>query len=154
MRAGISLGSNLGDRAAHLSAAVESLRQLSTSPATTLVSSFHETRPVDCPPNSPPFLNAAAEIDWTQPPRRLLEHLQKLEAAHGRPAARSTNAPRPLDLDLLYCGDHVIDEPNLILPHPRLTQRSFVLAPLAEICPEFEIPGTSRSVQNLLATLS
>ncbi len=144
MRAGIALGSNLGDRNAILKAAIGHLRELHED-GEFLVSSFHETDPVDCPPDSPLFLNAVTELETTLPPLELLQRLQALELAAGRPRVHGVNQPRTLDLDLLYCDEITLLLPELVLPHPRMTERVFVLAPLAEICPDLRLPGWNYS---------
>lgn len=152
MRAGIALGSNLGDRHAALAAAIDAIREFATPPV--LVSGFHETDPVDCPPGSPQFLNAAMEIGFQGEPLELLDRLQAIERAAGRPDHRPKNAPRAIDLDVLYCDDRILDHPRLILPHPLMTTRAFVLAPLAEIAPDRVLPGQSKTVASLLVALS
>ena len=159
--AGIALGSNLGDRAAELGAGVAFLRSLAVD-GRARVSSTLETAPVDCPPGSPPFLNAVAEIridTEALPPRTLLEKLKAFEASRGRTAARDragsheVNAPRPLDLDILYYACLAIDEPGLTIPHPRAHLRSFVLEPLAELRPDLILPGQTLTVRELLMRL-
>ncbi len=152
MRAGISLGSNLGDRTAHLDAAVREVTALSTSPETSRVSSYHETAPVDCPPDSDRFLNATMEIEWSGSPLDLLHSLQAIETAHGRPKIRATNSPRPLDLDLLYLGEIRLDSPELTLPHPRMLDREFVLRPLAELQPDVILRFGDTTLQQILLT--
>ncbi len=139
MRVGIALGSNLGDRVAHLQAAVTAIRKFAEPPV--LISRVYETEPVDCPPDSPAFLNAAIEIGYSGDLRQLLTRLQGLEQASGRPILRSRNAPRALDLDILYADDLILDWPDLQLPHPRLMSRVFVLTPLADIVPNRKLPG-------------
>lgn len=127
----IGLGSNLGDRAAHLSGA---LRDLAVAGIRVLqCSSFHETAPVGGPENQGPYLNAVAEVDTTLSPAELLDRLHVIEARHGR-VRRERWGARTLDLDLLLYRTRTIDEPGLIVPHPRMWQRSFVMSPLAEIC--------------------
>jgi 2-amino-4-hydroxy-6-hydroxymethyldihydropteridine diphosphokinase len=150
--AGIALGSNLGDRAAELDAGIAFLRLLSVDDKVR-ESSRLETRPVDCPAGSPLFLNAVAEIRVDTgrfSPRRLMEKLQAFERERGRPAERETNAPRPLDLDILYFGDVRISEPDLVIPHPRALQRRFVLQPLAHLRPDLILPGQKKSMAELL----
>lgn len=146
-RAVVALGSNLGDRAAHLARAVQGLHAL---PRTRVlaVSRVLETEPEGCPPGSGPFLNAAALLETGLPPRALLEALAALEAAaeRERPAR---NAPRTLDLDLLLHGDAVLDEPGLQLPHPRLHLRAFVLEPAAEVAPGLRHPRLRRTLAEL-----
>lgn len=134
-RIGISLGSNLGDRLANLQTAVERLAPVRCS-GHLLRSPVFETEPVDCPPGSGSFLNAVIEIESHLPPLDLLAFTQSIERELGRPDARARNAPRTIDLDLLYCDDLVLDEPELVLPHPRIFQRAFVVLPLAAIRPD------------------
>lgn len=152
MRAGIALGSNLGDRHAAIAGAIDAIRSFAAPPV--LVSGFHETEPVDCPPGSPPFVNAAMEIGFSGDPLDLLDRLQGVERAAGRPDHRPKNAPRAVDLDVLYCDDLVLNHPRLILPHPLMITRAFVLAPLAEIAPERLLPGQSQTVAELLDALA
>ncbi len=139
-RVGISLGSNLGDRLAHLRAAVARLQEVRSS-AHLLLSPVFETDPVDCPPGSGAFYNAAVEIETRLPPLELLAATQAIERALGRPGVRETNAPRTVDLDLLYYDELEFAAPGLVLPHPRLFQRAFVLRPLAAIRPDLIPPG-------------
>lgn len=154
MRAGIALGSNLGDRAAHLQHAVNALRGIASPGAPFLISRVYETAPVDCPGGSGPFLNAAVEIGCTLAPVALLGTLAEIESRLGRPAARAANAPRPIDLDILYCDDLTFSLPRLVIPHPRLATRGFVLAPLADIVPDRILPGHARSIRELHAALA
>ncbi|MDD5349851.1 MAG: 2-amino-4-hydroxy-6-hydroxymethyldihydropteridine diphosphokinase [Chthoniobacteraceae bacterium] len=153
MRCGIALGSNLGDRLAHLRAAVAALRLLHAGPEPPLVSPVYETEPVDCEPDSPAYLNAVMEIRCERGALGLLRALQQIEHREGRPAAHDFHAPRTLDLDLLYLGDTVLQSPALTLPHPRIALRRFVLQPLADIRPEFILPGHTQPVAELLAGL-
>ncbi len=128
----IALGSNMGDRDRHLKTALAELHAESDIEVVE-ISSFHETEPEGGPVGQSPYLNAAARITTALNPHALLKRLQAIEAAHGR--VRSVpNGPRPLDLDLLLYYDELIDEPGLIVPHPRMWQRPFVMDPLAEIC--------------------
>jgi 2-amino-4-hydroxy-6-hydroxymethyldihydropteridine diphosphokinase len=108
---------------------------------------------VDCPPDTPPFLNSVIELATSLAPGEVFQRCQRLEIELGRPASHALNAPRTLDLDLLYCDDRRIDEPNLIIPHPRLHLRGFVLAPLADIRPGLILPGQEKSIAELLAEL-
>ncbi len=137
-RAFIALGSNLGTPAEHVQRA---LREIDELPDTTLLraSSFYHTTPVGYD-NQPDFINAVAEVSTTQTPLQLLQALLALEARHGRERPFA-NAPRVLDLDLLIYDDLTMQTPDLILPHPRMHERDFVLLPLAEIAPELVIPG-------------
>lgn len=150
MRAGIALGSNLGERGTRLEEALAFLKQLSKG-RHLLRSSFWRSDPVDCPPGSGEFLNAVAEIDWDGSPEDLLATLLAFERSAGRlpPERRVRNAPRPIDLDLLYCGDLVRKSAELTLPHPRLAERRFVLGPLAEIAPGLRLPGLGFTVAEL-----
>ncbi len=128
----IGLGSNLGDREATIRSA---LRELEADNDIRVVrcSSLHETEPVGGPPGQGRYLNAVAELETALPPRALLERLLAIERRHGRQRS-AANGPRTLDLDLLLYGDRVIDEPDLVVPHPRMWERPFVMEPLAEIC--------------------
>ena len=150
MECGIALGSNAGDRVASLRAAASALRLLD---ADTVVSPVYETAPVDCPEGSGAFYNAVAVLRWNRSPLELLESLRGIESSLGRPGERSRNAPRTIDLDVLYAGSHVSEAPRLILPHPRLHLRRFVLTPLCDLRPALVLPGFNRDVRSLLAAL-
>jgi 2-amino-4-hydroxy-6-hydroxymethyldihydropteridine diphosphokinase len=139
MRTGIALGSNLGDRYAILAKAIQDLR-LMHEEGEFLVSSFLETEPVDCPPGSPLFLNAAVEMDTSLDPLILVEKLQKFEVLSGRLKSNDYHAPRTLDLDILYVGELIVKLPSLQLPHPRIRERFFVLKPLSQIRPDLRLP--------------
>ena len=153
MRGGIALGSNVGDRLSHLRAARAAIRALPDIGAPVLASAIYETAPVDSPPDAQAFFNAALEVELEIEPVAMLHVLRAIEAALGRPPQRARNAPRVIDLDLLYVGDLTLTRPELVLPHPRLHERWFVLAPLAEIRPELVLPHQRRSVAELLAAL-
>jgi len=146
----IGIGSNLGDRAATIAAAVERLARL---PATTVVkvSALIETDPVGYTEQDR-FLNGAAELETGLGPAELLDELKRIEQELGR---RTTVrwGPRTIDLDLVLYGDRIVDEPGLQVPHPRMAERAFVLAPLAEIAPDAVDPTTGRTVAELLAGL-
>jgi 2-amino-4-hydroxy-6-hydroxymethyldihydropteridine diphosphokinase len=146
--AGISLGSNLGDRFAQIEAGFSFLQSISAS-GRVLRSAIIESVPQDCPPNSGLFLNAVGEIDFAGTPRELMAGLQQYERLRGRPPVRATNSPRLVDLDILYFGPLIIDEPGLVIPHPRILERRFVLVPLAEIRPHLVLPGQTLTVQAL-----
>lgn len=133
---GFSLGSNLGDRLRHLRSAVRGLESLCSTGGVFLVSNVYETEPVDCPTDSPPFYNLAVVLETGRAPFEILEVTRRLEREQGRPERRAVNAPRPVDIDLLYYDDRQIDTPELTLPHPRMHEREFVLRPLAELRPE------------------
>jgi 2-amino-4-hydroxy-6-hydroxymethyldihydropteridine diphosphokinase len=153
MKTGIALGSNIGDRAAHLAAAKHFLSSLHTGPGAPPCSALFETEPVDCTPGTTSFLNAVMEIETPFEPSDLLARLRDFETQQGRAVDRGRNAPRQLDLDLLYAGDNHMDTPELVLPHPRMTARRFVLQPLAEIRPDLVLPGQDLTVAQLLAAL-
>lgn len=110
---------------------------------------------MDCPPGSPDFVNAAAVLfpHPKETPESLLEKLQSLERHFGRTPKKVLNEPRVLDLDLIAFGSEVRNTPQLVLPHPRAHLRRFVLAPLAEIAPEFILPGLARPLKDLLRGL-
>jgi 2-amino-4-hydroxy-6-hydroxymethyldihydropteridine diphosphokinase len=138
VRAYVGMGANLGDPAAQVRAAIAALASL---PRTRLAgaSSLYRTAPVGYA-DQPDFVNAVAALDTELPPHELLEALQAIERGAGR--SRSfRNAPRTLDLDLLLYGDATLDGPALSVPHPRMHERAFVLAPLVEIAPGIAIPG-------------
>lgn len=153
MAFGIALGSNLGDRESHLVRGVELLLQRLPEAVLLAGASLYETDPVDCAPDAQPFLNSVIEVGVRLAARELYAHLAAVEQALGRPSQRARNAPRTLDLDVLYAGDQVSQDPDLILPHPRLHERRFVLQPLAEIRPELILPGQPGPVADLLAAL-
>lgn len=149
----IALGSNLGNPAEILRAAMDRLQALTSEPV--LRSSLWRTSPVDCPPDSPVFLNAVAGLvplpDET--PESLLSKLQALEKAFGRVPKKVLNEPRPLDLDLIAFGAEQRHSPSLTLPHPRAHLRRFVLQPLSELAPDLILPGQTKPVSQLLAEL-
>ncbi len=151
---GIALGSNLGDRRAALEQGVEQL--LARIPGARLVAgaSLYETDPVDCEPGTQAFLNSVIELEAEPSPSELHAHLVAVEAEMGRASVRARNAPRTLDLDLLYADEYQSANPVLTVPHPRLHQRRFVLQPLAEIRPHLCLPGMGASIQELLNGLA
>lgn len=142
----IGLGANLGDARATLEAALAALAALPQS-RLLRTSSFYRTAPVDA--TGPDFTNAVAELQTLLEPEPLLRSLQAIETLHGRERPYR-NAPRTLDLDVLLYGQRSIDTPVLTVPHPRLHQRAFVLAPLAELLPDGRVPGQG-AVAELLA---
>lgn len=141
-RAFIALGANLGDALATVKQAIQALSQL---PDTSVVksSSMYRSAPVDAA--GPDFINAVAEITTTLSPQVLLMALQALEQDAGRQRSYR-NAPRTLDLDILLYDDLTLDSPTLVIPHPRMLTRAFVLLPLAEIAPERVTPAQRQAV--------
>jgi len=132
---------------------MDRLEKLSRSPL--LRSSLWQTSPVDCPPGSPPFLNAVVGLVplAEETPESLLAKLQSLEKEFGRQPKRVPNEPRPLDLDLIAFGAQTRATAQLTLPHPRAPERRFVLQPLSEIAPGLVLPGQAGTVAQLLACL-
>ena len=153
MKAGIALGSNLGDRHAQIAAGREFVFSLHEGAEAPLCSALYETEPVDCQPDTAAFLNAAIEIETSLAPLDLWQKLREHECESGRAEQRATNSPREIDLDLLYVDKLRLDSPALVLPHPRMTTRRFVLQPLADIRPDLVLPGQSLTVAQLLAAL-
>lgn len=129
MRAFLGLGSNLGDRREHLREAVAAL------PDVVAVSPVYETSPVGGPEGQGPFLNCVVELQTELEPRELLAVAQRLEAAAGR-ERKERWGPRTLDVDVLLVDDLTVEEPDLVVPHPRMWERRFVLVPLADLAPE------------------
>jgi 2-amino-4-hydroxy-6-hydroxymethyldihydropteridine diphosphokinase len=154
MRAGIALGSNLGDRLENLRRAWRELQTLPDTSGPFRHSAIYETAPVDTGPEAGAFLNAVAELEYDGHPAVLLEHLQQIEARMGRPSKRPRNASRVIDLDLLYAGNRVLATDQIIVPHPRLHLRRFVLQPLHDLRPELQLPGQERTVAELLSALA
>ena len=144
MRAALGLGSNVGDRRAHLETALHGLRARLEVLA---VSRFLATEPVGGPPQGE-FLNAAAVVETELSPRALLELARALEEAAGRERGARWG-PRTLDIDLLLYGDEIVNDADLVVPHPRLHERRFVLEPLAEIAPDWTVPRLDRTVREL-----
>jgi 2-amino-4-hydroxy-6-hydroxymethyldihydropteridine diphosphokinase len=145
----VALGSNLGDRQAHLDFAVAHLRRL-LDPLR--ASTFIETDPVDVPDVQAPFLNGVVVGETVLSAAGLLEALLTIERARGRRRPHR-HAARTLDLDLILYGDWVVNEPGLTVPHPRFRERRFVLAPLAEVAGEWVDPVTGKTVSALLRSL-
>jgi len=149
----IALGSNVGDSPGILRRAIERLAALSVRPL--VQSSFWQTTPVDCPPGSPPFVNAVVALTpmAEETPESLLAKLLSLEKEFGRKPKQVLNEPRRLDLDLVAFGDETRQSPGLTLPHPRALDRRFVLQPLSEIAPDLILPDQNRTVAQCLAKL-
>ena len=143
MRTGyLGLGSNVGDRAAHLRAAIETLPEHGVE--VEAISSPYETEPVGEVLDQPDFLNAAIRIRTELEPEPLLEVCKAIEVERGRMLAVSRHSPRPLDIDLLLLGDLELSTERLTLPHPEGTSRRFVLAPLLELDPQLTLPDGAR----------
>ena len=149
----IALGSNLGDPRKNVLDAIQRLDGLSDFPLRK--SSLWESAPVDCPPDSPQFINAVAGLVplHQETPESLLAKLQQIEKEFGRQAKKIHNEPRPLDLDLIVFGNETRFSDRLTLPHPRALGRRFVLQPLSEIAPDLIWPGSKRTVAQLLKQL-
>lgn len=150
----VALGSNVGDSASTLGKVFLKLQKFSDEPI--VQSSIWQTTPVDCPPGSPLFLNAVVAFipRADETPETLLEKLQDLEKEFGRQPKKILNEPRPLDLDLIAFGIEERSTPSLTLPHPRAHLRKFVLQPLVEIAPDLILPGQTKTVSELLQSLT
>ena len=146
MRVFLGLGSNLGDRRAALRHAISALGGV------VAVSPVYETEPLGGPSGQGPYLNLVVELDTELSPRELLELARRLEVAAGR--VRSERfGPRTLDVDVLLAGDQTIEEPDLIVPHPRMWERRFVVAPLADLAPELVPEGWETRVSGKVRKL-
>lgn len=141
VRAFVGLGSNLGDRWAHLRKAVDQLRGGNRTPVTA-VSRVYETEPMGGPAGQPPYLNCVVELAVPSgvDPHGLLQECRRLEAAAGRVRAARWG-PRTLDADVIWIDGVVLEDEELVVPHPRWRQRRFVLAPLAELAPDLADPA-------------
>jgi 2-amino-4-hydroxy-6-hydroxymethyldihydropteridine diphosphokinase len=153
MRTGIALGSNLGDRLAHLREARAQVIALPGVMLPVLSAPLFESDPVDCEPGTPPFLNTVIEVGYVGHPVTLLDALRAIEVGMGRPSKHPRNVSRPIDLDILFAGNLALRNEEIAIPHPRLHLRRFVLAPLAAIRPELLLPGQMKNVTQLLADL-
>jgi len=149
----IALGSNLGDSRKIILDVMARLQAFSSAPI--FKSSLWQTMPVNCPPDSPPFVNAVAGLTplKNEMPESLLKKLRDVEKEFGRTPKTVLNEPRPLDLDLIAFGNESRNSTELILPHPRAHLRRFVLQPLSEIAPDLILPGQGKTVLQLLAEL-
>ena len=151
MRTAAALGSNIGNRFESLVAARNAISDLPNVRPPIISSALYETEPVGCEPAAAKFLNAVIEFDYEGDPTRLLERFIQIEEALGRKRDHPKNAPRTIDIDLLYCGNQRINQQLLQLPHPRIRVREFVLRPLADIRPDLILPGQKKTIRELLA---
>jgi len=140
----LSLGSNLGNRRFQLK---EALRRLRGTVQIENISSLYETEPVDYV-DQPPFLNIVCQVRTELEPHELLSVVKDIEHDMGR-ASTFRNAPRPIDIDILFFDDRVVRTPSLVIPHPRLVDRAFVLIPLQEIAPCLVHPSLNKPVSQL-----
>jgi 2-amino-4-hydroxy-6-hydroxymethyldihydropteridine diphosphokinase len=154
MRAGVALGSNLGERLANLRNARKEIAALKNALPPLRCSAIYETEPVNCEKGAPKFFNAAMEFGYSGGPEELRRELAAIERVLGRPVGHERNVSRPIDLDLLYFGDLVIETAELRLPHPRIVEREFVLRPLADIRPDLVLPEQTEAVAVLLEGLA
>jgi len=149
----IALGSNMGDRQTALRAAVERIGRLPTT-RVTQVSTWIKTAPVGGPPGQGEFLNGALAVQTDLPPEQLMTSLLAIEHDLGRDRANEPHhGPRIIDLDLLLYGNAIINTPALTVPHPRMHERRFVLAPLAHIAPDAVHPVGQQTISQLLLRL-
>jgi len=150
----IAVGSNLDDRDAYIDLAVEMLQKRDDIFALTR-SPLYETKPENMPKDAPKFLNGVLQIQTFLTPKNLLAILHDVEKELGRENSvdRKTPQNRTIDLDLLLYGDEVVEEPTVMVPHPRLHTRAFVLKPLNDLCPGKVVPGQGKSVKELLDDL-
>lgn len=146
MQVYLGIGSNLGDRQANLARA---LKLLGERLHIELVSSLYETEPVDYA-EQPPFLNAICRAQTELGPMQLLSLVKGIEASLGR-VPSFPNAPRPIDIDIIFYGDLIMETPELTIPHPRLEERAFVLIPLLEVAPDLRHPVSGENVKDLAA---
>ena len=145
----LGLGSNLGERQYNLDRALEFL---SHRLRVEKVSSVYDTEPIGNT-EQPRFLNLVCQIATSLEPIGLLTLVKGVETKMGR-LPHTSNKPRPIDIDILFYGDQIVETPQLIIPHPRLTERAFVLIPLAEIAPDLVHPVSGKTIRELLQGLT
>lgn len=145
-RVGIALGSNLGDRLGCLRAVRDLLLGLAVAGSDCLLAPVYETEPVACADGVQDFYNTVMEVGYEGDPYGLLVETQRIESELGRSVVRERNAPRVIDVDILYFGDVVVREADLCVPHLGLLERRFVLQPLGDIRPDLVLPGEELSV--------
>jgi 2-amino-4-hydroxy-6-hydroxymethyldihydropteridine diphosphokinase len=150
---GIALGSNLGNRLANIQIARDVLRSLAVPDAPFLQAPIYQTSPVGCPEGSPDFYNTVVTFEFVGTPFDLIDRTQEIEARLGRVSKPERNAPREIDVDILYFGVERLNTGALVLPHPRLTQRRFVLQPLADVQPDLTLPGDTATIAQHLHSL-
>ena len=155
MRVGIGFGSNLGDRLSNLRRARSKILALPSVDPAAICAPLFESSPVDCGASAADFLNTVVEVGLSDGINleKFLAELRRIEVVLGRPSRHPKNSSRPIDLDLLYADAVTLHTSTLILPHPRLHERRFVLAPLASIRPELILPGQSHTTLELLQNL-
>jgi 2-amino-4-hydroxy-6-hydroxymethyldihydropteridine diphosphokinase len=151
MRAAVALGSNLGDRLGNLNAARNAIIALPGVGPPVRSSPIYETDPVACETGASGFLNAVVEFSYDSEAVELFRELRQIEIKLGRPAQHERNVSRSIDIDLLYFGDATIATEKLTLPHPRISERRFVLQPLADIQPDRILAGQTKTIRELLA---
>ena len=156
-RVGIALGSNLdsplGDRLSNIKLARDLLEKLTPDGTELIQAHVYQSEPLDCPEDSPVFLNTVIELSYDGSPGELLRQTQTIERQLGRDVIREKNAPRIIDIDILYFGTDLYHDALLTLPHPEMTHRRFVLQPLADIRPELILPGDDITIADHLLHL-
>lgn len=149
-RVGIALGTNLGNRLTHLRKARDMIRQLVDPDSHYLEAPIYQSEPVGCSDDSPDFYNTVIEIDYIGEPYELLSKTQEIEFHLGRESVYERNAPRIIDLDILYYGNVTIQDEILTIPHPQVIHRRFVLQPLNDIRPNLILPGDDATISEHL----